>query len=303
MSADRTKTLIVSAPDPYQFALFYAIHARYPHPALFTLSDGHYQRFMRHPDSSLWSLDVSVAEDNPDALTAVIHTEGDFWDDAYYRQAAQHLMGLDADITAFYAYAQATPQVWQLIEPLYGLPLYRAENLYEALVFVIIEQHISWVSAQRAQQAIISLGQEEQAVLMLPDELANKTVDDLRPLKITFKRMRLLISIAQQIVGGELALDALQAADPQTIYDALLKIKGVGHWTASVVVARATGQYQFVPHNDVALQAAVARYFDTDKSADATRAVFAQFGDYAGLAAHFTLMRWVLDEYPVTHGQ
>lgn len=303
MSAFRTKKLIIPTPDPYQFRLFYAIHARYPHPALFALSDGHYWRVMRHPDGSLWALDVSAANDNTDVLTVVILTRGDFWDDAYYRQAVQHLMGLDADMTAFYAYAQSRPDLWRLVEPLYGLPLYRAENLYEALVFVIIEQHISWVSAQRAQQALISLGQEAQAVLMLPEELATKTVDDLRPLKITFKRMRLLISIAQQIVDGELELDGLQAADPQTIYDALLKIKGVGHWTASVVVARATGQYQFVPHNDVALQAAVARYFDTDKSADATQAVFAQFGEYAGLAAHFTLMRWVLDEYPVMNGQ
>ena len=57
-----------------------------------------------------------------------------------------------------------------------------------------------------------------------------------------------------------------------------------------------------MPHNDVALQAAVAEYFSVEKSADATKVVFANYGEYAGLSAHFTLMRWVLDKYPIVNG-
>ncbi|MEO1645416.1 MAG: hypothetical protein AAFR67_09540 [Chloroflexota bacterium] len=294
MVSNQTITLILETPQPYRFDLFYDIHARYPRRALFALNDGHYMRHMRFSDNHLYAVDISVGADGQ--LRAVVH---DAKDEAYHRQQLRHLLGLDADAEAFYTFAQATPALWYVVEPLFGLPLYRSENLYEALIFVIIEQHISWVSAQRAQQTLVNLGYEKRAVLMSPEELANKTIDDLKPLKITFRRMNLLISIAQQIVDGTLPVSEWQDLAPDDLYDKLLAIKGVGHWTASVVVARATGQYRFVPHNDVALQAAVARYFDTEKSPDATKAVFEAFGERAGLAAHFTLMRWVLDEYPV----
>lgn len=294
MVSNETITLTLDTPQPYRFDLFYDIHARYPYRALFALQNGHYTRHMRLPDNSLCAIDISASADGQ--LIAIVH---DAKDEAYHRQQLTHLLGLDAETEAFYTFAKATPDLWQVVEPLYGLPLYRSENLYEALVFVIIEQHISWVSAQRAQQTLINMGEEKHNVLMPPSELATKTVDDLKPLKITFRRMNLLIAIAQQIKGGTLPLSTWQNLAPDALYDNLLAIKGVGHWTASVVVARATGQYRFVPHNDVALQAAVARYFDTAKSPDATKALFESYGEHAGLAAHFTLMRWVLDEYPV----
>ena len=61
------------------------------------------------------------------------------------------------------------------------------------------------------------------------------------------------------------------------------------------------GIYNYVGHNDVALQAAVAKYFfglDQKVSETVVQETFHQFGEYAGLAAHFTICRWVLERYP-----
>jgi len=121
-------------------------------------------------------------------------------------------------------------------------------------------------------------------------------------LQITFKRMLLLIDIAQKFADNPTYLQQQEPINTQNLYDDLLKIRGVGHWTASVVVSRATGIYPFVPHNDVALQAAVSEYFSVEKSAAAIKAIFANYGEFAGLAAHFTLMKWVLDKYPMVNG-
>jgi hypothetical protein len=55
-----------------------------------------------------------------------------------------------------------------------------------------------------------------------------------------------------------------------------------------------------VGHNDVALQAAVNHYFFGGVGRIPAQQVldaFAPYGDFAGLAAHYTMLRWVLDRY------
>jgi DNA-3-methyladenine glycosylase II len=190
-----------------------------------------------------------------------------------------------------------------------GMPLYRSENLYEALVFVIIEQHISWVKAQKAQRVLVEWGNNfieyeghKYYAMPTPQQLANATIDELKPTKITFKRMQLLIDMAQKFLNDPEFMTLDRRISAQELYNELLKIKGIGHWTASVVVSRAMGVYPFVPYNDVALQAAVAEYFEVAKSAEMTKAVFAEYAEFGGLAAHFTLIKWVLDKYPVVNG-
>lgn len=280
----------------YSFDLLYKIHARYPHPSLFTLRDNVYYRAFQN-DAEMSLLKVHH-KDGDLTITPLIGT--------LQLESIKHILGTSTDLSAFYKMAQADKALSKIIEPLLGLPLYCSENLYEALIFVIIEQHIAWVNAQKSQRVLVEWGNNfveydghKHYVIPPPEQLATATIDDLRPLKITFKRMQLLIDIAQQFVDDPTFLQQKSVLNTQELYNNLLKIKGVGHWTASVVVSRATGIYPFVPHNDVALQAAVAEYFSVEKSADATKAVFGQYGEFAGLSAHFTLMKWVLDKYPI----
>jgi len=281
---------------PYSFELFYQVHTRYPYPSLFKLIDGAYYRAF-HTDSGL-SLIKVTADLTTGALIGELPLE-----------RINHILGVDTDLSDFYSFANQHEALWSVVSDLEGLPIYCNENLYEALIFVIIEQHISWKNAQKAQRVLVEWGDNfieyegiKHYAMPTPEQLANATIDDLKPTKITFKRMQLLIDMAQKFLDEPDFATIHHRLNAEELYKELLKIKGIGHWTASVVVSRATGAYPFVPHNDVALQAAVAEYFEVEKSADATKSVFAEYGDYAGLAAHFTLIKWVLDKYPVVNG-
>jgi DNA-3-methyladenine glycosylase II len=295
-------TLTLHPTAPYSFDLFLAIHSRFPQPSLFRLDGSAFYQTLRLDNAiALVRITSSGIVDKP-----ALHIEPIVGNAETVAAKIAYTMGLNANINDFYAYAHTNEVLWRVIEPLVGLPIDRSESVFQALIFVIIEQHISWINAQKSQRALVEWANnvivyEGQAHYAMPSpaQLAAATVDDLKPLKITFKRMELLIHIAQQIVLGNLDLEALLHESPQTMYNELLKIKGIGHWTASVVIGRVMGVFPYVPHNDVGLQAAVREYFGVEKSAAATDATFAQFGDYAGLAAHFTLMRWVLDRYPV----
>jgi DNA-3-methyladenine glycosylase II len=292
-------TLTLHPTTPYSFNLFTNILSRYPQPSLFHLCDGAYLRTLRLNDE-IALIRVTTADNS------TLHIETIIGDTEAASTKIAHILAVDANISDFYAFSREHGALWYIVEPLQGLPLDRSESVFQTLMFVIIEQHISWINAQKAQRQLVEWANNTieyngytHYAIPSPAQIANATVDDLKPLKITFKRMELMIELSKKIVSGELDLESLLHETPETMYTELLKIKGIGHWTASVVVSRAMGVFPYVAHNDVALQAAVSEYFGVLKSATALQATFAQFGDYAGLAAHFTLMRWVLDKYPV----
>ena len=226
--------------------------------------------------------------------------------------AAARWLGLERDLTAFYESARADDKLASIIEPLRGLPIFCTETIFEALITLIIEQHITWKTALRSQRTLMQLfgcgseiGKTAVYDFPAPRQLARATPLQLKPLKITNGRSAFIINISQDVCSGRLDLESLRALEPRAAYDWLLGIKGVGHWTANNVIGRAFGQYPLVSENDVALQAAVQHYFyggEGEKSAGQVTATLGKYGEYAGLAGHFVLLRWVLDRYPTAHG-
>ncbi len=224
---------------------------------------------------------------------------------------SRRMFGLDRDLGDFYAAARRDVRLWGHIGPLFGLPLFCAETVFEALITLIIEQHITWTKALRSQRTLMRIlhagvvtGQHSIHDFPSPQQIAALEAEQLQPLKITKSRVNLILSIARDVRDGLLDLERLRYLDAADAYSRLMTIKGVGHWTAANTLGRAFGKYPYVSHNDVALQAAVNHYFfqgDGEKSAEQVVETLSEYGEYAGLVGHFILLRWVLDKYPVAH--
>lgn len=223
--------------------------------------------------------------------------------------ASRNILGLHHDLSEFYRFVQSDTKLTLVIRPLVGLPIFCTETVFEALITLIIEQHISWKNALHAQRTLMEIFDtrhtyEEVVVYDFPspEQLAQATPDQLKPLKITNRRIDLMIRLSQDVANGDLDLEMIRQMETKAAYDMLLQIKGIGHWTANNVLSRALGRFPYISHNDVALQAAVQYYFYGDqgkKSAQQVTDTLEPYGEYAGLVGHFTLLRWVLDRYPV----
>jgi len=283
----------------YKFDLLLAFVRRIAHPARLVVQDGALWRFTGGQLLSYRQAGGAI----------VVCGEGSRAEDAaFLKRKSRHCLGLCADLTAFFDFAQRDDRLWRVIEPVYGTPLFCTETVFEALVTLIIEQHITWKTAMRAQQTLMQIfhsgaqvGRATVYDFPQPRQLAGAKRADLKPLKITNRRVDMIIDIASAVSNGELDLESISALQPRTAYERLLTIKGVGHWTANNTLGRALGAYPTISQNDVALQAAVARYFHGGapvKSAELVVDTLTEYGEFAGLAGHFTLLRWVLDRYP-----
>ncbi len=287
---------------PYDFQKLLALLRCYPYATLDRVHESAYRRVFR-VEGQLSLVEITGGGTVEQPILQVRCLAGFPVNETALLEKVQHVMDVESESrAAFFQMAQQDKKLQSIVGDLYGLPLLRAEDVFEALVTTLIEQQIAWKAALRAQRWLLEWANqaieyegETYYAFPTPHQIAAATVDNLKPLKITFRRMEFLISIAQKMVSGELTSEKLST------YEALLKLKGVGHWTAAVILSRAFGHRHQLTYNDAALQAAVNRYFYGQKGRASPQALidaFAAYDGFAGDAALYTLLRWVFDEYP-----
>lgn len=293
---------------PYNFSLLLDFLTRLAHPTLNVVRDDALWRvIVANGGLALLRVTGSGTVDTPQLDVDIATSSGDV-DDAAVIENIRHVLPTEHDWSPFYAVSQNDVKLWGVVEPLVGLPELRTASVFEALMLVIIEQQINWMTAQKAQRWLIEWAGNKleydgyvHYAFPTPAQIAAATVDDLKPLKITFKRMALMIDLSARVAKREFDLEGLRELEPAEAYKRLIGIKGIGHWTAAVTLERAWGYTHWVAYNDVGLQAATNRYLLGGSGripAELVSELFARYGEYAGIAARYTLFRWVFDQYP-----
>lgn len=290
------KTYTFNPIAAYNLAVTLDAYGRFP-SAVDAIRDGAYYRLL-----DIDGAGALIRARQEAALNVEILARDAALSDEAVLARARHVLSVDLDWRGFYSFAQADAQLGRIIQPVIGIRPMRAQNPFEALATSIIEQQISLKTALRAQGWLAQsygaqLEYDGEVFYAFPraDVIAALTSDDLKPLKITGKRIAALHSIAREI-----ALLDFESSSPAETYQALVRLHGVGHWTATWTLVKYRGVYAHVPYQDVGLQAAVNHYYHGQAgraTPDATAAIFARYGEHAGLAAYHVLMRWVLDRY------
>jgi DNA-3-methyladenine glycosylase II len=144
----------------------------------------------------------------------------------------------DADL-ARVARECGAPQMWE-----------RAEG-FPALVITILEQQVSLASAAAAFNRLLAA-----ASPLTPESFL--AFDDAELRAFGFSRQKALYCrlAARAVVEGELDFAALAALDDDAARAALVRLKGVGAWTAEIYLLRALGRPDAWPSGDLALQLA-----------------------------------------------
>jgi DNA-3-methyladenine glycosylase II len=225
------------------------------------------------------------------------------------REQVADWLAVDGDRATLSSALAADERLSAALRPVAGLPLLRTPTALEALVNTVIEQHIAWRMALKAQRWLVTwhnvaLSAQEHTFYAYPspEHLAAARPEDLLPLKITRRRVQVILHLARLCAAGELAAGALRQADEAAAYARLCALPGIGHWSAAVALLRLRGAGSFIPHTDVALQAAAARYVFGRAERLPPREVVAllrPLAGQAGAAVAGLLARYVLEDYGV----
>ncbi|MFV1970619.1 MAG: DNA-3-methyladenine glycosylase [Acidimicrobiia bacterium] len=135
-------------------------------------------------------------------------------------------------------------------------PLWRRAPSFETLVRFILEQQVSLASANAAYGRL-----ESRLSGVTPGGVLASTDSEMKIDGFSHQKTRYVRGIADQIMSGELDPAAL-GGDPGVIMDRLLKIKGIGPWTASCFLVFVSGNRDTWPTGDRALYVSMAKNMD-----------------------------------------
>jgi DNA-3-methyladenine glycosylase II len=123
-------------------------------------------------------------------------------------------------------------------------------NFFETLVDAIISQQIS----VRAADAIMArLRGTLPGGLLTPETLFVLEHDALRAAGLSTPKARYIRDLTERITNGQLNLALLEQQEDEVIISELVKVKGIGRWTAEMMLIFALARPDVLPVDDLGL--------------------------------------------------
>ena len=196
-------------------------------------------------------------------------------------------MGLTAEQlrTGLDALAEREPAFARALS-LAGYPETRIrEPGYRTLLRTIVGQQVSVAAAASVWRKLeAELGEE-----MAPDALLAAEFDALRACGLSRQKQGYVRSLCELVASGELDLENLPADDEEAIAD-LVRIKGIGRWSAEIYLLFAEGRPDIWPAGDLAVQAGIGKILALPErpSEKETRSLAEGWSPHRGAAAILT---------------
>ncbi|HET8613443.1 MAG TPA: DNA-3-methyladenine glycosylase 2 family protein [Sphingomonas sp.] len=175
-------------------------------------------------------------------------------------------------------------------EPAFAAALARAgypeprirERGYATLLRTIVGQQVSVAAAASIWRKL----EEQVGDLTDPATIANATDEQLRAAGLSRQKASYARSLADEVTSGRLDLENLPHDDEEAI-KALVRIKGIGRWSAEIYLLFAEGRPDMWPAGDLAVQIEIGRILGHDErpSEKALRDLAESWRPHRGAAA------------------
>lgn len=181
--------------------------------------------------------------------------------------------------------AALDPRIKQALD-LTGLPQARHHPRgYKTLLHTIVGQQVSVAAAASVWKKLEAfLGAD-----LLPETLLAADFDSLRACGLSRQKQGYARSLCELVVERQIDLDNLPTEDEEAIAE-LIKIKGIGRWSAEIYLLFAEGRPDIWPAGDLGIQAGLQQILNLDERPleKATRLLSAPWRPYRGAMAIFT---------------
>ncbi len=196
---------------------------------------------------------VRVTQTRPEVLTVIL--EGKAGDRAH--ALVRRMLGVDLDLTPFNRAASRLPWLAPLANRVLGVKPPRYPTLWEACVNAIVFQQVSLFAAsaimRRLLLALAPPFEREGLMLYQFPSVARvlEAKDDVgRAAGLSASKLATLRRVGEALSSGALDEAMLEERDSPDAAALLRKIKGIGPWTATVILLRGLGRLDVFPMND-----------------------------------------------------
>jgi DNA-3-methyladenine glycosylase II len=205
---------------------------------------------------------------------------------------------LDSDLKMFYALAKKDELLKPLVKKFYGYRIIGQPDLFESLIWAVLGQQINLSFAYTLKQRFVEtfgsriiIDKKDYYVFPTPKTVAQLTDVDLLPLQFSRQKSKYTVNIAKEFTSGNIAKEKLKGLPLMALKEELMKVKGIGNWTANYAIMKTFRYPDAFPLEDAGLHNAIKNQLQLKgkPSLDRVKKIFKK---YKGWEAYVTLYLW-----------
>ncbi|MBD0329009.1 MAG: DNA-3-methyladenine glycosylase 2 family protein [Thermoleophilia bacterium] len=263
------------------------LYIEVPAPYDFALSSERFRAFGRDP-ASLWDdgglhRAIAARDVRIEAAPGGVRVEPA---DEVVLPVIRHLLGLAFDLDGFRALAGRDPVLGPLEQRLRGFRPMLVPDPWEMLVGSITAQQVSLVAATAVRRRLVERFGRPVGVAWAfppPEAIASVAPDELVAIGFSRRKAEYVLAAARSASS----LTVLRGLPDDEVKERLVRLRGIGEWTADWFLARHLGRARAWPAGDLGLRKAVAAFYGP--AAD-VRAFGERFAPFENLAAQYLLL-------------
>jgi DNA-3-methyladenine glycosylase II len=183
------------------------------------------------------------------------------------------LFSFSQDLTALYAFMEKDSVLRSLKRRFYGLKAGSiGTTVFESIIKSIIQQQISIrVAFSITNTMVTRFGEQIEAEgtvyheFPTPKRLAEASLEEIRQCGLSWRKAEYIKGIADRVTDGTFDSEALRSQSNEQVAETLKKFRGVGTWTAEMVLAAGLKRNACIPAGDLGVRRTFTKFYSDGK--------------------------------------
>jgi DNA-3-methyladenine glycosylase II len=189
------------------------------------------------------------------------------------KKKLDELFSFSQDLTALYAFMDKDPVLRELKLKFYGLKAGSiGTTVFESIIKSIIQQQISIrVAFSTTNKMVTRFGEQTEAEDIIyydfptAKRLAEATLEEIRQCGLSWRKAEYIKGIAVETVDGEFDPEGLSSLSNEQVVETLKKFRGVGTWTAEMVLSAGLKRNACIPAGDLGVRRTFSRFYSDER--------------------------------------
>ncbi len=183
------------------------------------------------------------------------------------------MFSFSQDLTTLYTFMDKDKVLTDLKQRFYGLKAGSiGTTVFEHIIKSIIQQQISIrVAFSITNKIVTKFGEHTKTEEKIyydfptPKRLAEAGLKEIRQCGVSWKKAEYIKTIAEKTVNSEFNPEALRSLSNEQVAETLTKFRGVGTWTAEMVLSAGLKRNAAIPAGDLGVRRTFSRFYSDDK--------------------------------------
>jgi DNA-3-methyladenine glycosylase II len=254
---------------PYDFDLNCRLFG-YEKPMPEVYEDGVWKRAVRLGSGKLIPVELqSIGTIEEPKIEAKIFQDTKEQEQEELTKVLDELFSFSKDLTALYSFMDRDHVLRDVKQRLYGLKAGSiGATVFESIIKSIIQQQISIrVAFSITNKMVTRFGEQVEAegtvyyVFPTPKKLAETSLEEIRQCGVSWRKAEYIKGIADKVADGTFDPESLRSQSNEQVAETLKKFRGVGTWTAEMVLAAGLKINATVPAGDLGVRRTFSRFY------------------------------------------